>query len=411
MITRLQVSGYKSLAEVDVGLGPLAVVVGPNNVGKSNVFDLLKLVSAFAEGPLEKAFEDHRGDPVESFFDPDEPVMRIALEVDLSGAPPPGAARGETLRYPRLQYELRIEWDPARAIFLVRDEQLAGAAGVRPRRKNPFIGCDDDGERLRVTREGGGGHPRFFDRGGTRTVLSQIDDGELYPTIVAVQQYLRSWGFYHFDPEALREPSPQLNILELASDGRGLSGLLDTLRRSADTRAAFEAIERELVAAIPEVDRLSIVDTGDRRRLLQLVQRAGNEFTGRVVSDGVLRFLALLALTYTPRPGGLVCFEEPENGVHPSRLQFVVNHLRGITRPRPGATRCQVLLNTHSPYLVDHLAPEELVVATMDERGATRLRRLEPGLLSGKPQVREALEREMATLGEVWYGGRLDERD
>ncbi|MCE5218217.1 AAA family ATPase [bacterium] len=406
MLTRVKVSGYKSLKDVDVELGKLSVIAGPNNVGKSNFFDLLQVLSAFADGPIERAFDKHRGDPLESFFDPEDLRITVQVDIDLTGHRlPPKEEEG--LEHPKLTYRVAVQWDEDRSLFTLTDESLVSASR---RSKKPFIGIDEASDRLRVTREGGGGHPRYFDLGGTRTVLSQIDDAELYPTIYAVQQHLRSWRFYHFEPEALREPSPQLNLFELDAQGHGLSGVLDTLRRDLGQSKAFASIERELRSAVPEVQGLDLVDTGDRRRLVQL--RVGDkEFTGRVVSDGILRFLALLVLAYSPRPGGLVCFEEPENGVHPGRLGFVVQHMRGIARERSNTSVCQVLVNSHSPYLIDHLRPEELVVASVRQDGATVLRRL-PQDLEGhgsKSELRKSLESGDVSLGEAWCGGLLDE--
>jgi predicted ATPase len=407
MITKISARGYKSLQDVSVDLAPLSVVVGPNNAGKSNFFDLLQLVSGFASGPLDKAFEKHRGDPIEAFSDPHNPRIEVSLEIDLTSQYVKESRLTHGFRAP-LRYALTVSFDRERALFRVEGEELDWLEGTKSPRKNPFIGRDEERTHRRVTREGGGGHPRLFPLHDTRTVLSQVDDRELYPTIYAVQQYFRSWRFYQFSPNALRQRSPQLAVLDPGLDGSALSGVLDTLQR--DYPEQFNAVRRELIAAIPEVEDLSIVDTGDRGRLLQVDLAGDRGFSGRVVSDGVLRILAMLVLAYSPQPGGLVCFEEPENGIHPARLGFVVAQLRGIARARPGGPRCQVLVNSHSPYLVDHLAPEELVLATVDSHLGTKLRRLRLDLSAPLAQhaVKRLLETGEATLGDMWYGGQLD---
>jgi predicted ATPase len=145
--------------------------------------------------------------------------------------------------------------------------------------------------------------------------MTMIDDAELYPHVIALTRELSSWRFFHFEPEALREPSPAMDILELEANGRGLSGFYDTLNKRHPER--FRSAERALQRGIPEAKSIRVLDTGDRRRLLAIVREDGREFVARVLSDGTLRFLALIALAYAPQPPGLVCFEEPENGVHP----------------------------------------------------------------------------------------------
>ncbi|MFW6157105.1 MAG: AAA family ATPase, partial [Armatimonadota bacterium] len=68
MILSIQAEGYKSLADIDVNMRPLTLLVGPNAAGKSNLLDALSLLSAIGTGPdLKRAFEEHRGDPAEAF--------------------------------------------------------------------------------------------------------------------------------------------------------------------------------------------------------------------------------------------------------------------------------------------------------------------------------------------------------
>ena len=71
MITRVVIKGYKSLKDVDLELGVLTLLIGPNASGKSNLLDALGLLSRMVTGSTVKsAFEEHRGNPIEAFSVP-----------------------------------------------------------------------------------------------------------------------------------------------------------------------------------------------------------------------------------------------------------------------------------------------------------------------------------------------------
>ncbi len=401
MLTSLSVSGYKSLQNSDAKFTPFTVIIGRNNVGKSNLFDILRLLSHWAQMPVAAAFrpERHRGDPIESFHSEADPSLKIACGFDLTGVPHP-SHEGTTLKYPTLDYECDLVFQ--RGVFALRSESLKGRTSRKPRN---LITPDVDRERISINRDTAlSGKTRIFPLPAVRSVLTIIDDAELYPHIVALARELSAWRFFHFEPEILREPSPTMDILELESSGRGLSGFYDTLSNLDPER--FAATERALRRGIPDAQGIRLLQTGDRRRLLAVVRDDGREFSARVLSDGTLRFLALLALAYAPRPPGLVCFEEPENGVHPARLPFVVDTLRGLSeRGREGGPRSQVLVNSHSPYLVDLLRPSEMI-RTSQEEGRTFFTRVEEDLF-GRPELKEMLEKGEQTLGEIWSRGDL----
>ena len=98
--------------------------------------------------------------------------------------------------------------------------------------------------------------------------------------------------------------------------------------------------------------------------------RDGVRFSSRVVSDGTLRILALLTALHDPRRRGLVCFEEPENGIHPARVKHLIRMLQEMVTDvfdiheegeidvmEPLA---QLLLNSHSPVVLGALVDEQL---------------------------------------------------
>ena len=93
-----------------------------------------------------------------------------------------------------------------------------------------------------------------------------------------------------------------------------------------------------------------------------------------------MRVLALLTMLHDPRHRGLVCFEEPENGIHPARLSALIDVLRRMVTRADRApydvseSLNQMLLNSHSPVVLSHLADHEFVFADTVTRVDTQVR-------------------------------------
>ena len=114
-------------------------------------------------------------------------------------------------------------------------------------------------------------------------------------------------------------------------------------------------------------------------------------------SAGVRLLLFFISLTYHPSPPKLILLEEPENGIHPRRLAEVIKLLRAITQGTHGGQQAQVVLTTHSPYLLDfvNLETDQVLV----------FRRNDDGTRSVEPVDAERLKLflDEFQLGEVWY--------
>ena len=143
------------------------------------------------------------------------------------------------------------------------------------------------------------------------------------------------------------------------------------------------------------------MDTDDTRELitLKLEEPNGVELPARSLSEGTLRFLALAVLSEDPDARGVICMEEPENGLHPANLGAMVNLLRDLAfdpldAPGEGNPFRQVIANTHSPSLVQLLKPEELLLATADFAKRSN------------GEISRALH--LAPLKDTWRDGRQD---
>jgi predicted ATPase len=144
--------------------------------------------------------------------------------------------------------------------------------------------------------------------------------------------------------------------------GEDIAPFLYRLRAEQSKR--FDAVKRTLRSLIPSVEDLT-VDLDKKRGTLDiLVRQGGKEFSSRIVSEGTLRVLALCALTVNPWSGSLLAFEEPENGVHPRRLELIVELLASLASDQGR----QVIVTTHSPLFCDAVLklakdrPEEIAL-------------------------------------------------
>ena len=134
-------------------------------------------------------------------------------------------------------------------------------------------------------------------------------------------------------------------------------------------------VANRLSGLIGDVDTV-YVDDDQKRELLTLVMRDfhGTPCPARALSDGTLRFLALTVLEMDVRHSGLLCLEEPENGIHPERVAAMLRLLQDICTDTEDVVDLdnplrQVLVNTHSPSVVCLVPDDSLVLACPDGSG------------------------------------------
>ena len=122
------------------------------------------------------------------------------------------------------------------------------------------------------------------------------------------------------------------------------------------------------------------IERDEKRELLTFMckKRGGNLHPARALSDGTLRFLALAVLESDPQMQGVICLEEPENGIHPARIPAILQLLRDIavdTQEPVGEDNPlrQVIVNTHSPVVFQQVLDESVVFVkareAIDEEG------------------------------------------
>lgn len=218
-----------------------------------------------------------------------------------------------------------------------------------------------------------------------------------------VEDALASFRIFSLTAESITTSVQLQSVTMLGQSGHYLAGVLDNLRDSEPER--FELLNEEFGRWLPEFDRILFETPQPGHRAFLLRTRSGKHpIRATDLSQGTLFALTFLTLAYLPDPPAIVCFEEPERGIHPRLLAEIRDAMYRLAYPENCNEQrkpVQVIATTHSPYLLDLYRdhPEEIVIAHKDEQGIHFER------LSDKPNVDEFLQD--APLGEVWYSGIL----
>ena len=181
----------------------------------------------------------------------------------------------------------------------------------------------------------------------------------------------------------------------LDTTGTNLAAFFDYLLRKE--RRRFDQVQESLRRLVPGFEEVRISTPSPERRAISLSIEGGLEISGESLSTGVRMLLFFVALAHHPNPPDVALIEEPENGVHPKRLKDIVALLRDLTKSRLGGKAVQVIMTTHSPYLLDHIRPPEdqVIVFAREEDGRRTATEADP------QRLRSFLDEFM--LGEVWF--------
>ncbi len=221
-------------------------------------------------------------------------------------------------------------------------------------------------DRLHLRMEGQA-HPMYHERNLDHSILSLPLYPPHYPHLVAMRQELASWFFFYFEPrERMRAANPVKEVRHIGLMGDELAAFLNTLR--ALDPPQFKAVEKSLRLVIPSMTGIDVGVNSLGEVELRVLE--GNDRTpipARVLSEGTLRVLGLLAVGGAKDPPALIGFEEPENGIHPRRIKLIAHYLQ--TRAEQGLT--QIIITTHSPILPDMIADSSLFVCRKQELGTS----------------------------------------
>lgn len=390
MITYIRINGFKSFHNFEMNFTPFTVVAGVNASGKSNLFDAMKLLSHLAESDkLKKAFTaEQRGNLLELFTQISNneyaSEMEFCVEMLVNRTVKDAWGNESTLKYTRLRYELKIKRytnDSGIEDLVLTYEHLEKLKDEEDiwlkiinkdhvehwipkvktgKRGIPYIQTviDENGvATVEVPQDGTTGNKRRFPLiNAGRTVLSSFDTID-FPHVLAAKEEMRSWKFWELSSEDLRQPtSKQSGDDTLTQSGKNLAAVLFRIKQ--EDASLLKEISRKLQTFLPNFTDVDVVDDVENKQyLIKLKDKDKKEYSSRVLSEGTLRLLTLCIMQHDARYSGLLCFEEPENGIHPARISDIAKLLKemSVDFDDTEASLRQIIINTHSPILVGHI--------------------------------------------------------
>jgi predicted ATPase len=413
LITRIEVNGFKNLIDFAIDFAPLTCIAGPNGVGKSNVFDAIRFLSLLADHTLTEAALLVRGSGIEAgevgdLFWSDGPNRReeftIAAEMivdpnirDDFGRP--AEANSTYLRYEvRIGYEARTTRGSLSRLVLLSESLDYITEGesasklkfphsarefrrnvVSNKRRTPsgYISArmTEDGQtEILIHADGGSrGQPQTAPAGTAPKTIVATSNTSATPTILAARREMQRWRFLALEPSAMRNPDRFHTDPHVTASGGHIAATLNRIGSEAESRGEDrETVFASIAQRLRELVPISGIDVeiDEVRQLLTVEAReiTGVRLPAASLSDGTLRFLVLSVLVEDSEAEGVLCIEEPENGIHPAKMSEMVRLLTDLavdTRKKPGLENPfrQVIIASHSPVFVQLQQHDDLLFA------------------------------------------------
>jgi predicted ATPase len=353
VVREIHASSYRSLRSIRFPTGRLTVFVGPNGVGKTNLYRVLQLLQAAAGGTLSRELAaeggmqsavwagQRRAGPVRivlsAAFGEDDALEGVSYSYEVAAGLPPPRLPPSSLPPPPEAFPLEPQIKEEALLFHHRGRKTK----LLERRGPAVMASDTEGVRVEISR----------DLMASETALGAFDEPQRFPEVHALRRTMLDWRFYHSlrtdADSALRRPCLAVTSPTLASDGSNLAAVFATL---VHIRKETVDLDRAIDDAFPGAALSVPLPEREASFGMVLPDHPQRVFQAAELSNGTLRYLSLAGALLALRLPAFVALNEPESGLHPDLLEPLA---RLIVK---AAERTQIWLVTHSERLAAALA-------------------------------------------------------
>ena len=361
-IDEIKISGFKSIKELTLPLGKLNVFIGANGAGKSNFIGVFSLLNHIAEHRLQNYVSKRGASSLLYYGRKTTTEIKVALSyADKTTG-----------------YKFTLAPNDQDSLFFSDERCLYHNKVKYPK---PFDGCL-----------------------GTNHQETKLDTPPDCCINVApyVLSDLKNWKLYHFhdtsENSPMKQTTPIADNRSLKSNANNLAAFLYFLKHHQ--KSSYTEIVKTVQLAAPFfLDFLlePVPENPNNVRLEWWDTKSDAYFNSNMLSDGTLRFICLTTLLLQPQLPSVIVLDEPELGLHPAAIALLAEMIKSASQ------KSQVVISTQSITLINHFAPEEIIVAERKaDTGESLFKRLE------KKDIEQWLEE--YALGVIWekniIGGR-----
>jgi predicted ATPase len=345
MLKYIKIEGFKSVKTLDLKLGPINLLIGSNGVGKSNFISFFKLVNNIYEQRLQQY------------------SLKSGVENLLHYGRKNTSEITGYLNFGKNAYQFNLLPTDEGSLFIGKEDSIYNPAS------------------------------EFKTKYDLNIKESKIKDKYRTRDNYLCDQ-LESYKIYHFHDTSSTAPlRSKANINDnrsLKEDGGNLPAYLYYLQEKHALN--FKRIEKIIQSVVPFFDRfnLSPAFLDEEKILLEWTEKEHPEtyFNANHLSDGSLRFIALVTLLMQPNLPKVIIIDEPELGLHPT----AINKLSGLIKSA-AAKYCQVIISTQSVTLLNNFEAEDIITVDKEDNQSV-FRRLDKEGLSNWI--------EDYSIGELW---------
>lgn len=390
MLRLVESKNFKSLRYISQPLRSFHVLIGPNASGKSTFLEVIQFISDIINRGIDRAILERASHLEELTFAGQGGDIEMALEAEL---PDRIKKVFNGKNYEAIRYEIQI--GKREDVHVIKKERVVllmpGAKHevskmpelfpdpakeipptilidrFRQQAYKRVISKKEDGNDNfynELLGSSGKGWLPSFKLGPKKSALGNLPEDETkFPASTWFKLYLQKGvQMLVLNSMFIKKPSPPGLGVQFMSDGSNLPWVIEHLKKN---NKKFTQWIEHLQVALPDIKDVSTVEREeDKHRYLKIKYSNGIEVPSWLVSDGMLRLMALTALAYVQDISGTYLVEEPENGIHPKAIECVYQSLSSIYS-------AQILLASHSPIILSLIQPEQLLCFSKTKDGVT----------------------------------------
>ena len=360
----------------------LLTVIGTNGSGKSMFMDSFCFIrDCLREGVEEACDKPYRG----GFERLRAQGARGPVEFEIYYR--------QGVRFRPVSYTLKIALDRKKRPFVAYERLRQRKKGDRAGQPQSFLEVENgEGHVWSGEAEKTGRKVPVRLKDSRRLAVATLGNLAEHGRIAAFREFLDGWYFSDFVPAEARRLAAPGAQKHLSRRGGNLANYVQYMERHYPEK--FKKILRNVARKMPGVQKIASRRSDDGRLMLQFWEKGLAEpFYALDMSYGTLKMFAYLMLLEDPDPAPFIGIEEPEKGLHHQLLEDLAREMQKYAEQ--GGS--QIMLTTHSPYLVDALTPKEVWILEKGDDGFSTVQR------AADIEPVDRLYKEGIPMGSLWY--------